>query len=261
MTYADIILEKKGNVAWLTLNKPNVKNAMGKQTLKEITAALEEVSNDPSIAVMVIRGSDGTFCSGMDLRELSGGPTGPGSEEFTQLGDKVFVGVENFKKVSIAVIEGYCLAGGFEIAIGCDFIIAEDNCKIADGHIKTPGFVPNGGASIRLAKLIGQQKAKEMLFTGDMISGKEAEKIGLALKAVPSDMLDSTVVHLLNRLTDKSPIGLETMKKLVKTSAHYDIDTGILVEHAAVKKMGNSKDHYEAMAAIKEKRKPLFKGE
>jgi enoyl-CoA hydratase len=260
MVYQDIIFEIKGNVAWITFNKPAVKNAMGKQTLIELAAAMEEISQKPFIAAAVIRGAGGTFCSGMDLRDLTGGPTGPGAAEFTSLADKAFIGVETCRKVLIAVIEGYCLAGGFEIALGCDFIIADENAKIADGHIKTPGFVPNGGASIRLAKLIGMQKAKEMLFTGDMISGKEAERIGLAGWAVPSNQLNSTLESLLNRLTDKSPIGLEHMKELVKTSYRHDMLSGLPVEHAAVQKMGNTQDHLEALAAAKEKRKPSFQG-
>jgi enoyl-CoA hydratase len=259
MTYKDILLEKKGPVAWLILNKPHVKNAMGKNTLIEILAALEEIGNEATIAVMVIKGAGDTFCSGMDLRERSG-PTAPDAYEFNHLADRVFLGLEKFNKITIAVVNGYCMAGGFELAMGCDFLIVDENCKIGDGHIKLAGFVPNGGASIRLPRLIGVRKAKELLFTGDLINGSEAEKIGLANYAVPSDKLEQKTNELIARLVDKSPVGLESMKMLVNSSADCSLETGFQLEHTAVKYLSNTVDAREALAAMKEKRKPEFKG-
>jgi enoyl-CoA hydratase len=259
MIYKDILLEKKGPVAWLILNKPQVKNAMGKNTLIEILAALEEIGNEATIAVMVIKGAGDTFCSGMDLRERSG-PTAPDAYEFNRLADRVFLGLEKFNKITIAVVNGYCMAGGFELAMGCDFLIVDENCKIGDGHIKLAGFVPNGGASIRLPRLIGVRKAKELLFTGDLINGKEAEKIGLANYAVPSDKLEQKTNELIARLVDKSPVGLESMKMLVNSSADCSLETGFQLEHTAVKYLSNTADAREALAAMKEKRKPEFKG-
>jgi enoyl-CoA hydratase len=259
MAYTDIIVEKKGAVAWITFNKPQVKNAMGTQTLKDLLAAFDDIGKELQIAVMVIKGAGGTFCSGMDLKEISG-PTGPGAEEFTQLADKVFIGLEKFKKVSIAMVNGYCMAGGFEIAMGCDFIIADENCRIGDGHMKLPGFVPNGGSSIRLPRLIGPKKAKEILFTGDLISGREAERLGIANYAVPGEQLEKKVEELIARLADKSPIGLQYMKMLINASPEISLENGIAMEHTAVKFMGTTEDAREAMAAMKEKRKPVFKG-
>jgi enoyl-CoA hydratase len=259
MIYKDILLEKKGPVAWLILNKPQVKNAMGKNTLIEILAALEEIGNEATIAVMVIKGAGDTFCSGMDLRERSG-PTAPDAYEFNRLADRVFLGLEKFNKITIAVVNGYCMAGGFELAMGCDFLIVDENCKIGDGHIKLAGFIPNGGASIRLPRLIGVRKAKELLFTGDLINGKEAEKIGLANYAVPSDKLEQKTNELIARLVDKSPVGLESMKMLVNSSADCSLETGFQLEHTAVKYLSNTADAREALAAMKEKRKPEFKG-
>jgi enoyl-CoA hydratase len=259
MTYNDIILEKKGAAAWLTLNKPHVKNAMGKQTLKEILAALDDVSKDIGLAVLVIKGAGGTFCTGMDLRERSG-PTAPDAPEFNELADRMFLGIEKLNKITIAMVNGYCMAGGFEIAMGCDFIIVDENCKIGDGHMKLAGFVPNGGASVRLPKLIGMRAAKELLFTGDLVSGKEAEKMGIANYAVPGDQLEKKVAELVARLTDKSPLGLEYMKMLVNASPECSLQTGLQMEHTAVKFLSTTEDAHEALAAMMEKRKPVFKG-
>ncbi len=259
MKYTDIIVEKKDKVGWITLNKPHVKNAMGKQTLIDILAALEDIGSEPAIAVTVIKGAGGTFCSGMDLRERSG-PTAPDAYEFNHIADRVFMGIEKFNKITIAVVNGYCMAGGFEIAIGCDFIIADENCKMGDGHMKLPGFVPNGGSSVKLPRLIGKRKAKELLLTGDLISGKEAEKIGLVNYAVPADKLEQTVEDLIARLADKSPLGLESMKMLIDESGDCSLEAGLMLEHTAVKRLSNTEDFHEAMAAMKEKRKPQFKG-
>jgi len=259
MTYTDIIVEKKERTAWITLNKPQVKNAMGKQTLLDILAALEDIGNEPTIAVTVIKGAGGTFCSGMDLRERSG-PNAPDAYEFNQLADRVFLGIEKFNKITIAMVNGYCMAGGFEIAMGCDFIIVDEDCKIGDGHMKLPGFVPNGGASVRLPRLIGPRKAKELLYTGELVSGKEAEKMGIANYAVPSSKLEQTVEELIARLTDKSPLGLSAMKMLVDGSRDCSLEAGLQFEHTAVKYLGKTEDQREAMAALKEKRKPNFTG-
>ncbi len=259
MIYTDILVEKKERVAWITLNKPQVRNALGKQTLIEILAALEDIGNEPTIVVTVIQGAGNTFCTGMDLRERSG-PTDPDAYEFNHLADRVFLGIEKFNKITIAMINGYCMAGGFELAMGCDFIVVDEKCRIGDGHIKLPGFVPNGGSSVRLPRLIGVRKAKELLYTGEMISGKEAERIGIANYAVPAEKLRQTVEEVIAKLVDKSPVGLESMKLLIDQGQDCSLEAGLQFEHTAVKYLGNTEDHHEALAAMKEHRKPVFKG-
>jgi enoyl-CoA hydratase len=259
MKYTDILVEKKERVAQITLNKPHVKNAMGKQTLIDILAALEDIGQEPAIVVTVIQGAGGTFCTGMDLRERSG-PTAPDAYEFNHLADRVFLGIEKFNKITIAVVNGFCMAGGFELAMGCDFIIADEACKIGDGHMKLPGFVPNGGSSVRLPRLIGVKKAKELLYTGELISGREAERIGIANYAVPADKLKQTVDDLIAKLVDKSPVGLATMKMLIDEGRDCSLEAGLQFEHTAVKYLSNTEDQHEAFTAMKEKRKPVFKG-
>jgi enoyl-CoA hydratase/carnithine racemase len=259
VTYIDIIVQKKGPVAWLTLNKPRVMNAMGKQTMIDINAALEDIEDDPAIIVIVIRGAGGNFCTGMDRREQAL-PTGPAAEETTQLADRIFKGIRKSTKITIAVVEGYCMAGGFEIALGCDFIIAEKNCKIGDGHINLPGFVPNGGSSVFLPRLIGTRKAKELLLTGKLISGTEAEKIGLANSAVTADKLEQMVRGLIDFLVEKSPIGLAHMKMLVDTTPECSEEEALALERKTVQLMGKTEDFRESLAALTEKRKPHYRG-
>lgn len=259
MTYTDIIVRKTGPVAWLTLNKPHVMNALGKQTMTDINAALEDIEGDPAIIVIVIRGAGGNFCTGMDRREQAL-PVGPAAEETTQLADRVFKGIQKSSKITIAVVEGYCMAGGFEIVLGCDFIIAEENCKIGDGHISLPGFVPNGGSSVFLPRLIGTRKAKELLLTGKLIGGVEAEKIGLANTAVTADKLEQTVQELIDLLVDKSPIGLANMKMLINTTPECSEEEALTLERRTVQLMGKTEDFSESLAALTEKRKPHYRG-
>jgi enoyl-CoA hydratase/carnithine racemase len=259
MSFTDIVVEKKGKVVWITLNKPNVRNAMGRQTLAEIAAAIEDVEKDPESIALVIRGAGNTFCSGMDTRE-NPQPDGQNVSDFTLLADKMFLGIDRMKKISVAVVEGYCMAGGFELALVCDLIFADENCRIGDGHIKLPGFVPNGGSSVRLPRIIGTRKAKEILLTGELISGKEAERIGLVNRAVPAEELQKTVEDFVSKLTDKSPIGLEYMKRLIDKSAECTLEAGLVMERTAVNYLGGTEDRKEAMEAFKEKRKPVYKG-
>ena len=234
-------------------------NAMGKQTMIDINAALEDIEDDPAIIVIVIRGAGGNFCTGMDRREQAL-PIGPAAEETTQLADRVFKGIRKSTKMTIAVVEGYCMAGGFEIVLSCDFIIAEENCRIGDGHINLPGFVPNGGSSVFLPRLIGMRKAKELLLTGKLISGTEAEKIGLANYVVTTDKLDQMVRELIDLLVEKSPIGLTHMKMLVNTTPENSEEEALALERKTVQLMGKTEDYGESLAALTEKRKPHYLG-
>jgi enoyl-CoA hydratase/carnithine racemase len=252
--YTDIVVQKKGPVAWLTLNKPHVRNAMGRQTLTEMVAALEDAANDPAIKVMVFRGAGNTFCSGMDTKEGIA-PGGPGAEEFTQLADSFFHGVKKFAKITVSAINGYCLAGGLELALCCDFVIADEDCKIGDGHINLPGWVPNAGSSVYLPRLVGLRQAKEILLTGDFISGKEAERIGLVNRAVPAAKLEQAVEELTARLAGKSALGLRYMKMLIEKGMECSTETALSLERTALKMIINTTDYREAVAAMQKAKK------
>lgn len=124
MSFTDIIVEKKEKVAWITLNKPEVRNALGKQALMQNSSAIEEIEKDPELIAVVIKGAGSTFCSGMDTRE-NPQPDGKNISVFTSLADKMLMAADKIKKVSIALVEGYCIARGFELTLVCDSIFAE----------------------------------------------------------------------------------------------------------------------------------------
>ena len=259
MNYTEIIVDKKGPAVWVTLNKPQRKNALGKQTFLELSALLDDVEKDATVVVVVIKGAGDSFCSGIDLKDAAGSADPAERLAFKRLSDRVFARIENLSKVAIAMIHGYAMAGGLELAMLCDIIIADENSKIGDGHIRT-GLIPNGGGSQRLPRLIGTRKAKELLYTGDTLSGKEAEQIGLVNKAVPTDKLEEAVQAFISKLADKPPLSLAAMKLVVNRGMESSLLSALELEAQVVKGLEATEDFKESIAAFKEKRKPIYKG-
>jgi len=258
MSYTDLIVEKRDLAVWVTLNKPHRKNAIGKQTLLELSSVLDDIEKDPQCVALVIRGAGDSFCSGMDLKDAAS-PDPIERASFKRLADRVFSRIENLNKVTVAIVHGYTMAGGLELAMLCDVIIAEENARIGDGHIRT-GLVPQGGGSQRLPRLIGVKKAKELLFTGELISGREAERIGLVNKAVPAERLEEEAQLFINKLIDKPPLALAAMKVLVDKGIESSLASALEFEAHMVRVLEATEDFKEAIAAFTEKRKPVYKG-
>lgn len=259
MAYTDIIVERKEPAVWITMNKPQRKNAMGLQTLLDLWAVMEEIERDVKVVAVVIKGAGDAFCSGMDLKDAQTRPDPQDTLAFKRLADRVFDRIENLNKVTIAMIHGIAMAGGLELAMLCDFMIVDEAARIGDGHIRT-GLVPNGGASQRLPRQIGLRKAKELLYTGEFISGTEAERIGLANRAVPADKLQETVESFIAKLADKPPLSLAAMKVIVNRGLEASLDSGLQFEAQVVRGLSSTEDTKEALAAFAQKRKPVYKG-
>ena len=259
MKYTDIIVERRGAAVWITLNKPHRKNALGRQTFLELSAVLDDIEKDATVVAVVIKGAGDAFCSGIDLKDVASSPDPAERLAFKRLADRVFARIENLSKVVIAMIHGFTLAGGLELAMLCDMIIADENSRVGDGHIRT-GLIPNGGGSQRLPRLVGIRKAKELLYTGDLISGKEAERIGLVNQAAPADKLEETVEALIAKLVDKPPLALAAMKIVVNRGMESSLESALELEAQVVRGLEATEDFKESMAAFSEKRKPIYKG-
>ena len=189
MEYNNIIFEKKDGVARITLNRPDVLNALDAKTLEELGAAAEDIDNDISVRVVVITATGRAFCTGADLTGVANIPEGKPRDYFLRLWNKTFSAIENISVPTIAVVQGMAYAGGLELVMVCDLAIAAEDAKLSDQHANR-GLVPAGGATQRLPRLIGIRKAKELLFTGDRISPAEAERLGLINKVAPADKLE-----------------------------------------------------------------------
>jgi enoyl-CoA hydratase/carnithine racemase len=259
MGYNEIIFEKKGNAVWITLNKPQRKNAMGTQTFIDLNTAFDEIERDPTVVAVVFKGSSDAFSAGVDLKDAGGSSDPLARAEFKRLSEGVFKRIGSLNKILIAMISGICMAGGLELALRCDIRVVGEDVKIGDGHIRT-GLIPNGGGSQLIPRIIGIAKAKELLLTGELISGKEAEKIGLVNKAVPADKIEETVIEYLNKLADKPPLALGAMKYAIDRGMEASLESALLLETQTVRVLEATEDLQESLAAFKEKRKPVYKG-
>jgi enoyl-CoA hydratase/carnithine racemase len=212
MNYETVIFEKKGAVAVVTLNRPAKKNALTEQMHRELIRICNEVEQSSELKVLVLSGGTEVFCTGADLADVSqtedGLPTGPNAIE--RLNDMT--------KPTIAAIAGWCVAGGIELALSCDFRVVAETARIGDRHIRI-GFIGGAGSPTRLVRVLGLSKAMELILTGDTVDGKEAYRIGFANKVVPVEKLMDGAMELAEKIAAYSSLALILSKKSVKAAA------------------------------------------
>ncbi|KQW01413.1 MULTISPECIES: enoyl-CoA hydratase/isomerase family protein [Streptomyces] len=256
----EIQFERDGHVARVWLNRPWKKNCVTVPILDRLDEIITEVDEDPELRVLVFRGRGGTFCSGFDLDSLKADFVGKSNAiDVAVKSAKVCDRLYSMKTPSVAVLEGYVTAGGFEIMISCDFAISADDAKIGDFHIRRSLF---GGAGpiYRVPRMIGIRKTKELMLTGKLLSGIEAAEFGLINKSAPADKLDETVEDFIGDLTDKSPFTMWLTKMTIDRSLDADTQSLMVMEHLAVGVALNSEDAAEGVSAFLEKREPKWQG-
>lgn len=231
MEYQNILLDKDGHIALLTLNRPDVHNALDPRTWQEIRAAARECRLDNDVRVVIVTGAGGkAFASGSDVRSLNEREAlemlkGEAHESLNCL--------ENLNKPVIAAIDGFALGGGCELALACDIRIATSRSKLGQPEVNL-GIIPSGGGTQRLQRLVGIAKAKELIFTGDIISAREAKAIGLLNKVVeqPEDLLPATK-QIAHKIIANGSVAVSLAKISINTGANVDINTGLLLEKYA----------------------------
>jgi len=211
MNFECIIYEKDQGIATIKLNRPKVLNAMNKQLWLDIQSALEDTRNDPAIKVLVITGEGRAFSTGADLKESKTRSLEAYRDYLEQL-QEASRKIIRFEKPTIAAINGYALGSGYELALACDIRIAAQEAQIGSPEAKVTSSI-TGGAFRLVQDLIGPGKAKELLFTGEYIDGKEAERIGLVNKAVPLASLAAEVGEMAAKIAGNSAISLKMIKK------------------------------------------------
>jgi len=211
MDFECIIYEKEAGIATIKLNRPQVLNAMNKQLWLDFQAALEDVKNDPDIKVLIVTGEGRAFSTGADLKDSKDRTMAQYRDYLVEL-QETSRKIIRFEKPTIAVINGYALGSGYELALACDIRIAAEEAKIGSPEARVTSSV-TGGAMRLVQDLIGPGKAKELLFTAEYIDGKEAERIGLVNKAVPLDQLMETAKEMAAKIAENSSFSIQMIKR------------------------------------------------
>jgi len=223
MAYNNIILEKEGGIAKITLNRPHVLNALNEELLSEFVAALENIEKDDSINVVILTGKGKAFSAGRDMKSILEGREYVGGQRYKAL--------EDLSKPVIAAVNGYCFTGALELAMCADIIIASENAVFGDTHARF-GVIPGGGQTQRLPRLIGAKKAKELMFLCDTISAQEAKEIGIVNRVVAPEKLDEAAREMAEKIIKNIPETVGTLKSLINKGMETDLETGLKMEAA-----------------------------
>lgn len=256
--YETLLFERRDRVGIVTINRPEKRNALNIKTREEGAALLDKLRDDDSVGVVVITGAgDKAFIAGADIAEFAGRTAMMQRDVMTAR--SLFTAIDTFPKPIIAMINGYCLGGGCELALACDVRIASDTASFGQPEINL-GIIPGGGGTQRLTRLVGEGKAMEMILTGEIIDAKTALTIGLVNHVVPAAELEAKTLEIANRIADKSPIALSLAKESVKLASRSNLDEGLRREVDLFALCFSTEDKNEGVSAFLEKRKPTFKG-
>jgi enoyl-CoA hydratase len=256
--YETITVEHRGPVAILTINRPDKLNALNNRVHAEGVAALDELKHDDSVRVLVVTGAgEKSFIAGADISEFQGQTPVTQRDAFHER--SLFNSIDEFPKPVIAMVNGFCLGGGNELALACDLRICSENAKFSQPEINL-GIMPGGGGTQRLTHLIGEGRSMEIMMTGDMIDAETALKFGLVNHVYPAAELESKTLELANKIAEKAPIAVRLVKEAVKFASRSNLDEGLRREVDLFAICFSTEDKAEGVAAFLEKRKPVFKG-
>jgi len=259
MGFKNLLVTKEDGIAIITVNRPEALNALNRETIKELREAALELEEDNSVKVLIITGAgDKSFVSGADIKDVKDLDPLGGLELVTN-GQKAFALLENLSKPVIAAVNGYCLGGGLELALGCDFIIASEKARFGVPEAKIGVFAGWGGIQ-RLAKRVGTAWAKQLNMTGEPIDAQTALRINLANQVVPADKLLDETKKIAQSIMSNGPLAVKMIKTLVNEGADIPIDKALALDAKAAGVLFSTQDQKEGMNAFVEKRKPNFQG-
>jgi 2-(1,2-epoxy-1,2-dihydrophenyl)acetyl-CoA isomerase len=257
-----LLYKIENDVAWITLNRPEQRNAVNAEMRDELIAVLTDARTNAGIRALVLTGSGKGFCTGADLSGPRGqGPTGPGATRETMKGSsqRLIRALWELEKPVVAAVNGVAAGLGSHLAFASDFVIAAASARFIEVFARR-GIAVDAGGAFLLPRLVGLQKAKELVFFGDDLSADEAVRIGLASRAVPDDQLATVAREWAERLAQGPTFAIGMSKRLLNRSLESSMETALEEEAMAQSLVAQSEDMREGMTAFMERRAPAFKG-
>ena len=255
----NVLYEKKGPIAYVTLNRPNVLNALSQAVFSELKEVFGDARDEASVRGVILTGSgDKAFAAGADIAEMSTS-TGVQAEESTRHAQAVTELIENLGKPVVAAVNGFALGGGCELAMACTIRIASENAKFGQPEVKL-GIMPGAGGTQRLPRLIGKGRALQLILTGEIISVQEAYRIGLVNEVVPLANLIPRAEAILNQINSNAPLGVRFSIDAVNKGLEGSVSEGLLIEASLFGVCAGSEDKKEGTTAFLAKRAPQFQG-
>lgn len=259
MEFKNLIIENNQGLAIVKINRPQALNALNPEVLVELATFAHEINKNPDIKVVVITGAgEKAFVAGADIAAMKT-MTALEAKTFCDLGHRVMRQIETAHKPIIAAVNGFCLGGGLELALSCDFIYASENAKLGLPEVNL-GIFPGFGGTQRLPRLIGKNRAKELIFSAKTLSAQEAYDLGIINKITTAADLMKEVETVAREIMKKGPIAVQLAKQAINQGADLDMNSGLAMEKNAFPLVFATEDQKEGVNAFLEKRKAEFKG-
>lgn len=258
MSYQNLLISREGPLAVITINRPEVRNALDPKTWAELRAAFREMKFDDEVKVVILTGAGGkAFASGADIGSLKERKT---LDVLKSEASETLNEIEYLNKPVLAAIDGFALGGGCEVAMACDIRIATTRSKFGQPEAGL-GIIPGAGGTLRLQRLVGIGKAKELIFTGEVLDAAEAQRIGLVNKVVEPEQLMAAAREMAEKILAKGPVAVSLAKVAINVGSNTDFYSAMLVERLAQTVAFSTADRIEGTTAFLEKRKPDFKNQ
>lgn len=264
MDFETVILKKEGHIATITMNRPEMMNALNIQMLQEMVAAIDEIARNDNVRVVILTGAGRVFCSGADISEggkasgLSGTPVEM-HHNVRNSYQKVALGLQRLDKPTIAMVNGAAVGAGCDFAFACDMRVGSEKARFRNGFVRV-GLIPGGGGTWLYTRLMGLGRGLEFLFTGDFLEAEEAEHIGVLNKIVPAEDLERETIELAQKIANNPPLAVQMSKMMAYKALDSDLEAALEQAAACQALALSSEDHREGVNAFIERREAQFKG-